>query len=257
MKISVAMATRNRPEWVRMFLLQMANQTVRPDIVVIHENGQSGSMKEICKDIPIETDFIFSPETMRTPDFAIPALRRAIEHNPDVVFMMNDDNLYFSTHIEKSIEGLENGKYDVAYHSFANLLAIKNDFLEYFKSIEWRKYFGNIGVDDGFAMSCAAAKEYLAYLEFASVECKKPSWKTKYDQTGNTPATDHHSDGVRFAYLLHPQKEGYSHLRNVNFISPSTMSWVRHGNNLCSEFESTSALMVILKSMQLWEEGRI
>jgi GT2 family glycosyltransferase len=97
MKIAVAIATRNRPQWLRMFLLQMANQTIRPDIVVVHENGQPRSMKdELFFDIPIKTEFLYSAAKQVPPDYAIPALKRAIEFIPDVIFLMNDDNIYFA-----------------------------------------------------------------------------------------------------------------------------------------------------------------
>lgn len=257
MKIAVAIATRNRPQWLRMFLLQMANQTIKPDVIVIYENGQSRSMKdEFFKDIPIKTDFLFSSVKHVPPDYAIPALKRALEHKPDVVFLMNDDNIYFADHIEKTLSGLQNGKYDVSYHSHGNFLACHGDVLEYFKNIDWAKHFSNMGVDDGFAMSAAAAAEYLSYLEYASRVCKEPSWHPSYGgPVAAVPETNHPSDGVRFARVLHPEREEYRHLRNVNLISDETMSWIHHGANLSSEFEDIVPFIAQLKFFKV-DEGK-
>ena len=248
MKIAVAIATRNRPQWLRMFLLQMANQTTRPDVVVIYENGQPQSMKdELYKDIPIKTEFIYSSAKQVPPDYAIPALKRAIEYDPDVIFLMNDDNIYFATHIEKTLAGLQNGKYDVAYHTHGNFLACNGDVLEYFKSLDWAKHFANMGVDDGFVMSLRAARQYLVYLEYASKVCKEKGWHPSYGVPTDVPETDHPSDGVRFAHKLHPEREEYCYLRNVNFIKTDTISWIHHGDNLSSKFEDVLPLIAALK----------
>ena len=238
MKIAVAVPTRNRPEWLRFFLLQMANQTVKPDIVIVYENGQTQSFRDdLFYDIPIKTDFIFSSQAQVPPDYAIPALRRALTHNPDVVFFMDDDNFYFFDHIEKTIAGFENGRYDVSYLSHGSCLAVKGEVVEYFKSLDWKHHFANMGVDDGFAMSARAAHQYIDYLEYASYVCKRPGWHPSYGVSTSVPATDHPSDGVRFAYLLHPDRDEYCFLRNVNFIKTDTMAWVLHGGNLSSKFD--------------------
>lgn len=248
MKIAVAVPTRNRPEWLRFFLLQMANQTVKPDIVIVYENGQTQSFRDdLFYDIPIKTDFIFSSQAQVPPDYAIPALRRALTHNPDVVFFMDDDNFYFSDHIEKTIAGFENGKYDVSYLSHGNFLAVKGEVVEYFRNLDWKEHFANMGVDDGFAMSARATRQYIDYLEYVSYVCKKPGWHESYGIPVNVPETDHPSDGVRFASVLHPEREEYCYLRNVNIIKTNTMAWVHHGDNLSSEFEDILPLIAALK----------
>jgi hypothetical protein len=258
MKIVVTVATCNRPQWLRLFLLQMANQTVKPDVVVVHENGQVCSMANLFTDIPVTTDFIFTSKKCVTPDFYIPALRRALDnHQPDVVFYLNDDNIYFSDHIERTVAGLKDGRFDVSYLSYGNVLVLDWG-IEYFPGVEWKKFFGNIGVDDGFALSNRAARQYLAYLEFASEKCKASGWNPSMNGTSTQPATDHPSDGVRFA-VLHPENTEYPNLRKVNFVRGGTSVWVHHGGNLSSNTDqfSSSGLRTHLRCNRLWETGRI
>ena len=258
MKIAVTVATCNRPQWLRLFLLQMANQTVKPDVVVVHENGQSQSMVGMFKDIPVTTDFIFTNKKLETPDFYIPAMRRALEeHDPDVVFYLNDDNIYFSDHIEKTVAGLRDGRFDVSYLSHGNVLVLDWG-IEYYSNVEWKNFFGNLGVDDGFALSNRAARQYLEYLEFASRQCKNRQWQPSMNGTRFQPATDHPSDGVRFS-VLHPEILEYQYLRRVNFVHGGTSVWVHHGGNLSSTTDqfNNSGLRVHLRSRRLWETGRV
>lgn len=251
MKIAVVVSSKNRPHWLRLFLLQMANQTVRPDIVVVYENGQARSMKEIFSDIPIKVDFLFSSNNLASPDFAIPPLRKTLEHNPDVIFQMSDDNVYFATHIEKVLEGFKGG-FDVSYLSHGNLLNVNGGKAEYYTDIDWKMFCGNLGVDDGFALTNKAARQYLAYLEFASNRCKEKDWGE-----GKGGMSSHHSDGVRFAYRLHSEKKEYNFLRNVNFIQSGTMAWIHHGENFSTSTNSLHDLLANLKCVRLWESGRV
>lgn len=118
-KTGVLVPTHGRPDLIRFCLLQMMSQTVRPDFVVIHQNGDEESYESIIEDIswPFEKEWIFSPEKLPQHDWYKIPLKRLLELGCDHYFWVDHDDIYNSNHIEVSLGELENNDFRVSSYS--------------------------------------------------------------------------------------------------------------------------------------------
>jgi hypothetical protein len=130
-KVGVMIPTYNRPDFVRGAVLQWIAQTRKPDIVCIHQNGNEDSYEWAIEDLKplININWIhISKELPQHLWYAIP-LALLIHEGCDVFLWADHDDIYYTNHIEKSLENLED--YDITLSDTCGVLYLKEKQFKY------------------------------------------------------------------------------------------------------------------------------
>jgi len=128
-KIGVFIPTYNRPDLIRSSILQFTAQTILPDVIAVHQNGNSESYESIINDISwsFKIKWIHTENKIRQHEWYRIPLQYLIENKCDLFFWVDHDDMYSSNHIENAIEELR--EYDFRISETADFIAInKNKF---------------------------------------------------------------------------------------------------------------------------------
>jgi len=119
--------TYNRPDLARFVALQMQNQSVKPDILCIHQNGTSESYEWSVEDVSAD----FHIKWIHTPDrieqeqwYGIP-LGHLVESGCDYFFWSDHDDIYSRDYIERGLSSLVLGFYDCSVNTRSGVLFLK------------------------------------------------------------------------------------------------------------------------------------
>lgn len=129
-KIGVIAPTLNRPDFARLLVLQMANQTLPPHVVCVHQNGTPQSYQWTITDIrrPFDVHWIHTPIQIAQEEwYAIP-LARLIDQGCTMFFWCDHDDIYTSNHIAAGVELLKTGQFDFSINRRAGLLLLKQPY---------------------------------------------------------------------------------------------------------------------------------
>jgi len=109
--VGVFSPTFNRPDLARSLVLQLNNQSRRPDHLVLHQNGQAESYAWAIADIDtdIELAWIHTTETIPQDQWYEIPIRALLAHGCDVFFWCDHDDIYFANHIENGLRMLDQG----------------------------------------------------------------------------------------------------------------------------------------------------
>jgi len=140
-KIGVMTPTYNRPDLARFLLLQMANQTRRPDLVCIHQNGTPQSYEWAIADVTREfaVQWIHNAEQMPQHEWYAVPLARLIDEGCSHFFWCDHDDLYDRTHIAAGVATLGEGKFDFSVNRRAGCLLLKTPY-QYFAEMEFKAH---------------------------------------------------------------------------------------------------------------------
>jgi len=125
MKIGIMVPTANRPHLIRSLVLQLENQTMKPSVVCIFKNGNADDYKWVISDLKVsfKIEWISVDVEVNGYDhYRIPLeylLSKACTH----FFWCDDDDIYFSHHIEESVRILNSG-YDFNINKKCGLFKI-------------------------------------------------------------------------------------------------------------------------------------
>jgi len=128
----------SRPDFARHAALQFAAQSVPPDVVAFHQIGTPESFEWVIEDLklPYKYKWIHTPHKLENQCqwYSIP-LQHLIDEGCDYFFWSDHDEIYKSTHVEKSIADLfdcnmvinstggilmvKPGSYDISYGPFS------------------------------------------------------------------------------------------------------------------------------------------
>lgn len=165
MKIGLIAPTCNRPHWLRHTVLQMQNQSLKPDIMAIHQNGLSDSYEWAIKDL--KTDFhihwIHSRIAMNTAKAYEVSLKYLLAQECTHYFWIDDDDIYFNTHIEESVNAIDSG-YDFTVNSHSQLLKVYPNKFQHTNSVKFMHSPG------GQCSSMCFNKEFATQLYIDFVE---------------------------------------------------------------------------------------
>lgn len=133
MKIGVFSPTYNRPDFSRLFALQMQNQILAPDIVCIHQNGTPDSYAWSVADIQtrFRLHWIHTPAKLSQDDWYSKPLEYLIAQDCTHFFWCDHDDLYDSTHISNGIQqlaGNSSAPYDYVVNAHCGLLLLKQPY---------------------------------------------------------------------------------------------------------------------------------
>jgi glycosyltransferase involved in cell wall biosynthesis len=128
-KVGVMIPTYKRPDLLRQAVLQWVVQTVKPDLLCIHQNGSAESYEWAIEDLKplIEIKFIHVPtQTKQHMWYALP-LSHLLAERCDVFLWADHDDIYYRNHVETKITQLEG--HDVTLSDMCGVLFV--DHLDY------------------------------------------------------------------------------------------------------------------------------
>jgi hypothetical protein len=130
-KLGVYLTTYNNPMFFRMAVLQVLAQTIRPHVLVIHENNHANSYLWSANDLlrsaqaqGMEIFTIHNPKIERVQDWYLFPIQKLIEENCDYLFKFDHDDIYYSNHIESLSAVLDSG-YEFAINRNSGRLILK------------------------------------------------------------------------------------------------------------------------------------
>jgi hypothetical protein len=109
MKLGVYIATHNNPMFLRLALLQLEAQTVRPDMLAIHENGhpfQTADLisRDVLRRLSQTTQIMFdhTEAGLAHPYFHYLPLKRLVHTGRcDLYTKWDHDDIFYETHLEE------------------------------------------------------------------------------------------------------------------------------------------------------------
>jgi hypothetical protein len=110
MKVGAFFPTHQNPLLMRLQLLQLSNQSRRPDLVAVHQNGEGESYSKFYWDFmkyfpDINTYYYWTESKIPAPtcEWYRPALKWLVEQQCDVYFLLDHDNIVTSDHISNQL----------------------------------------------------------------------------------------------------------------------------------------------------------
>ena len=129
-RIGGYVAAHNNPLFLRLTLLQILAQTVKPHVVAVHQNNHYTDYLWAVEDlIPvaqvqgIQVINIHNPQAPRPREwFAVP-IRRLLDEGCDYFFKFDHDDIYYSNHVARLLEFLTAG-YDYVINKVVGKLVL-------------------------------------------------------------------------------------------------------------------------------------
>lgn len=139
-KIGAMVPTKGRPDLLRFCLLQLMVQSLRPDVVVVHQNGDEENYSHIIEDmdLPFHTEWIFNPNTIPQHEWYRVPLKRLIELECDYYFWIDHDDIYRRSHIEVCLKDLKKNDFRVSYYS--SLLVVDKNRYKFAPEFQFRPH---------------------------------------------------------------------------------------------------------------------
>jgi hypothetical protein len=210
MKFGVYMATHNNPMFLRLALLQMEQQYLRPDVLSIHQNGHEEDAMWAVRDVVPQLEQagmkirnIHSPFKMPFPFFHMMALEPLIEEDCDVILKWDHDDIYYPDHNAKLVHEFEERNVDVVLNTRAEVLILttKRDYI-HATNVDFGKINPTGGMSNCMVFSKDFAKALVARMR---------------ERSGK-------ADDVVMTELL-------SEFRVEKIVMPPTACYVSHGRN--------------------------
>lgn len=126
-KVGIFTPLYGRPDFARVVAMQFAFQTRKPDYVAFYQNGNFASYEWSIVDLnlPYEYNWIhkLGIETNQSNWYGVP-LKDLLDNNCDFYCWCDQDDIYYSNHIEDSVNDLLNNNADIVINEFAGLLKV-------------------------------------------------------------------------------------------------------------------------------------
>jgi len=130
-KVGVMIPTYKRPDLLRQAVLQWIVQTVKPDLLCIHQNGSEESYEWVIEDLKplINIKFIHvSSQTKQHMWYALP-LSHLLAEQCDVFLWADHDDIYYRDHVEKKLAALDG--HDITLSDTCGVLFVKPNEYHY------------------------------------------------------------------------------------------------------------------------------
>lgn len=126
-KIGVMTPTFNRPDCIRSLVLQMQNQSRRPDLLVIHHNGNAQSYEWAIADITTDITIVWqhTPHVLSQNQWYGLPLQHMIDEGCTHFFWCDHDDFYYRHHIEQGVAALDAGAFDHVVNHYCDLVFLK------------------------------------------------------------------------------------------------------------------------------------
>jgi len=172
-KLGVYVANHNNPMFLRMCLLQIANQTRKPDVLAIHMNNQPNSSTWAVRDIIPKlrergTVVIgkLSPGPIQHPDFHLPPLEILFEQGCELFTKFDHDDFFYEEHIE-SLEKEMTDDVDVVAQKYFEALIIPQD-AQYQARMTEMNQNPTLAMSDAILFNRVFAEQYIKDMKAAA-----------------------------------------------------------------------------------------
>lgn len=209
--VGVFSPTYNRPDFARSLVLQMQNQTRRPDYLAIHQNGQAESYEWVIADIDtdISIEWIHTPHPIKQDDWYRIPLQALVGRGCSAFFWCDHDDLYYANHISQGLRSLSLG-YDFSVNERCDLLLLKKAKFEVRSGIPFTPHdpggqSSSMCFTRSFAdalISDLAANQTLGYSDQVVERVTKPRFPSRIDRAQVTTAYVCHAEAFSSAMWL-------------------------------------------------------
>jgi hypothetical protein len=117
-KVGVMIPTFNRPDLLRLAVLQLASQSRPPDVICVFQNGNPQSYQWAVEDLHTASRLIWmhTAQQVRQHDWYAVPLRQLLELDCTHFFWADDDDLYLHDHVASGLADLEHHDFSVSRH---------------------------------------------------------------------------------------------------------------------------------------------
>jgi hypothetical protein len=117
-KIGVIVPTYRRPDFVRFAVLQWAAQSIKPDVIAVHQNGNAHRYDWAVQDLANQAriDWIHTPMPAPQHHWYLLPLKHLTALGCTHFFWADHDDIYRTDHIECCLKELEHSDITVAKH---------------------------------------------------------------------------------------------------------------------------------------------
>jgi hypothetical protein len=164
--IGAYFGTTKNPYLLRCTLLQLLNQTIKPNLIVIHDNNSKVKNEWVIEDIvkdqrnkDVEIVYLHTEAPEKFQEWVRIPLNYLVERKCKYFFKVDHDDIYFNNHIESILPHLRIG-YDLVVQTHAGFLTLKpKQEPEYVKDYNFSLISPLKGLSSGYAHSLNFAKE--------------------------------------------------------------------------------------------------
>lgn len=158
-RIGVMIPTYNRPDFLRACVAQWCLQTIRPNVICVHQNGSPESyewcvddMKSLCN-----IQWLHTPSQLDQHFWYLTPLQHLLNSGCDYFFWSDHDDIYFRDHVEKCLQELRTS--DITISRDCRLLHVKKNNYKYLSKITF-----NVHAPGGMSSSMAFTRQFAVAL---------------------------------------------------------------------------------------------
>ncbi len=163
-KIGVFVATSSRPTMVRSLVLQFNEQTKIPHVMCVHQNGENSktSYKNFVEDLKLKykLEWIHNPKKLHQDEWFIEPIKYLISQGCDYLFWAEDDDLYYSNHIESSLEMMKKNGADMIVRNVCDVVKLWENKYDVKKDSNFTAH-ADIGVTCSIGFNSKFAQEFV------------------------------------------------------------------------------------------------
>ena len=158
-RVGVMIPTYNRPDFLRASVAQWCMQTVRPDVICVHQNGNPESyewcvedMKDLC-----EIKWLHTPVQIPQHLWYLVPLEYLLADGCDYFFWGDHDDMYMRRHVEECLSELRGTDFTIA--NSCGVLFTKKDAYKYNKPARFTAH-----APGGMSSSMAFNRQFATML---------------------------------------------------------------------------------------------
>ncbi len=163
-KIGILIPSFRRPDFARMAVLQWATQTIRPDIIAVHQNGNAERFDWAVSDLGhlARIEWIHTPQKIPQHYWYWIPLKHLIASGCTHFFWADHDDIYLSNHIEQCLRELQDCDFSVAQR--CGVLYVKGNDYRYVRSLGFTSHAPG-GMSSSMCFNLAFAQGLLSDIE--------------------------------------------------------------------------------------------
>jgi hypothetical protein len=163
-KIGIILPTYRRPDLVRFAVLQWTSQSVLPDVIAVHQNGNALRYDWAIRDLASLTRIEWIHTPMPAPQHAwyLLPLKHLVALGCTHFFWADHDDIYRRDHVEVALKELD--EYDITVAKYCGILYTQRDDYRYIPSTEFTNHAPG-GMSSSMCFNRAFAQSLVTDIE--------------------------------------------------------------------------------------------
>jgi hypothetical protein len=168
-KIGIIVPTYRRPDLVRFSVLQWTTQTVVPDVIAVHQNGNALRYDWAIRDLASLTriEWIHTPTPSPQHFWYLLPLRHLVNLGCTHFFWADHDDIYRRDHVEVALNELV--EHDISIAKYCGVLYTQKDDYRYVPSTEFAMHAPG-GMSSSMCFNRAFAQSLITDIETVGAE---------------------------------------------------------------------------------------